>query len=244
MNPLRSSSLAFWLLLLPSLPGALWARWRALRLDEAIGDRYGTEGEGPPIRLLAAGDSIIAGVGVTSVEESLPVHLARALAAEGQTVCWHSHGTNGANISDLCGELETGLIDETPQVVLISIGVNDVTGLTSVRRWRKRLERMLRLISTRWPDSLIVFAGLPPMDQFPLLPQPLRTALGIRSAMLDRAARELLEKSPGVMHVPMATEPESPEQAMTFSEDGFHPDAAGCRLWADHLVAAMKNQSG
>ncbi len=240
VTKLRSSALTFWLLLFLSIPVALWVRLRALRLDEAAEDRRGIVGRGPPIRLLAAGDSIIAGVGVETVDQSLPVHLARALAAQGRTVHWQLHGANGADISELCGDLENLVVDAAPDIVLISIGVNDVTGLTSLRQWHRRFKSMLSLISVRWPESVLIFAGLPPMNKFPLLPQPLRTALGIRSTQLDNTTQRLLNDVSDGIHVPMSIDSEWPEQTMTFSADGFHPDAAGCKRWAGHLVTALK----
>jgi lysophospholipase L1-like esterase len=222
----------FWLLAVLSLPFAIWVRLSALRLDEASGDSSGATGSGTPIQLMAAGDSIIAGVGVGVVEASLPVLLAEELASKGHRVEWQLHGENGARIAQLCAHLETAHVHSAPDFLLISIGVNDVTGLTFVSAWRSRLNQLFTIINRRFPETRIIFAGLPPMGLFPVLPQPLRFTLGLRAEILDRTAREVVSRTPLAIHVPTEVNPTE----MSFCEDGFHPDASSCRIWATHLA--------
>jgi lysophospholipase L1-like esterase len=225
----------FWLLALCSLPAALWVRLTAPRLDEASGEPCGITGQGSTLRMLALGDSIIAGVGIETVESSLPVLLAGELAAKGHQVHWRLHGENGADIADLCDLLDTLAVHNPPDFLLISVGVNDVTGLTSLRSWRVRLEQMFDMIVLKFPDVRIIFAGLPPMDRFPVLPQPLRTALGMRARMLDTIACDVVSNVSGAIHVPTRVDPEF----MSFCEDGFHPDTASCKIWAEQLALLL-----
>jgi lysophospholipase L1-like esterase len=236
----RWAALRFWLLVIPSIPAAVWTRWRALRLDEAGGDRNGFSGERDaghrPLALVGIGDSIIAGVGLAHIGHGLVARLAEALSAGAGAVAWRAHGHNGADIADLEAGLEAALDGIEPDVVLISIGVNDVTGLTSIRNWTTRLERLLNAIASRRPRALVVFAGLPPMERFPLLPQPLRTALGIRSAMIDEVAARVIGEKDHAIHVPMDIDALQGKVEMTFCEDGFHPDATGSAAWANHLA--------
>ena len=124
------------------------------------------------------------------------------------------------------------VIDAPVDLLLVSIGVNDVTGLSSTRQWRSSLRRLLADMRSRWPDARIVFAGLPPMAHFPLPPQPLRWSLGLRAATLDGIAQELLSAHPNAMHVPTRIDPRHRD----FCEDGFHPSAESCTLWARELA--------
>ena len=119
--------------------------------------------------------------------------------------------------------------------LLLSVGVNDVTGLSSKSNWRSKLGELLGLLRARWPETLIVFAGLPPMALFPLPPNPLRFSLGLRAGDFDRIAADLVSRDPRAMHVPTTINPS--EQA--FCEDGFHPSAESCNLWATELAKLL-----
>jgi lysophospholipase L1-like esterase len=227
--------IGFWLLLPLSGAQGLWLRRTAIRLPEASGPGSGVCGEGEPLHLLALGDSIIAGVGTGTRERSLPVQFALALAANrGCSVHWCTEGANGADISDLLCTLGKLHPDQPADVILISIGVNDVTGLRSLRRWRFLVEQLVLVLRAKWPRAQVIFAGLPPMGVFPLPPQPLRFTLGQRAAALDAIAAGIIARQPGMRHIPTVINPLEQE----FCEDGFHPSAESCNYWA--LVLAQR----
>ncbi|MGA9572361.1 MAG: SGNH/GDSL hydrolase family protein [Lysobacterales bacterium] len=225
--------LGFWIMLPLSAVQGLWLRRTAIRLPEASGARTGVSGQGATLHLLALGDSIIAGVGTGSMDRSLPVQFAQALSENLQySVHWHVDGANGADIADLRHS-----IAQLPQrlhadVILISVGVNNVTGLSSTRQWRSQLELMVADIRRRWPQARVIFAGLPPMGQFPLPPQPLRFTLGQRAATLDSIAAGVISQHAGMLHIPTDINPLQQE----FCADGFHPSAESCTYWAKVLA--------
>jgi lysophospholipase L1-like esterase len=224
--------------LLPlSAAQGLWLKGRATRLPGAAGKRSGLCGNGKELSLLAIGDSIIDGVGAGHISKSLPVQFARQLAERNDcAVNWRVEGKSGWDVMDLHNHLD-GLGDlSSPQVILISIGVNDVTGLTRRAQWQERLRRLLRRCRTRWPQARILFCGLPPMQHFPLLPQPLRATLAFRAGQFDRLAAAILEEFPPAAHIPTRI---SPDQH-SFCEDGFHPSADSCKLWARELASLQK----
>lgn len=225
--------IGFWLLLPLAAVQGLWLRKTATRLPEASGARDGTCGEGRQLQFLALGDSIIAGVGTGSMEKSLPVQFAHALAASGgYSVHWKVEGSNGADISALrrsIRKLQPGLHND---VILISIGVNDVTGLSTRGQWRSRVSQLVLELRDKWPQARVIFAGLPPMGQFPLPPQPLRFVLGQRAATLDEIAAAIISRQPGMLHIRTEINPLEQE----FCEDGFHPSAESCAFWASVLA--------
>lgn len=230
---------AFWLLLPVTAAQGLWLRGRATRLPGAAGERHGVTGAGEVLHLLAIGDSIIDGVGAGHMQASLPVRFAAALAeCCGRQVRWRVEGASGhaaRHVVERLAALDSAL---PADVVLISVGVNDVTGLSSTRHWRRSLRRLLGAIRGRWPDALVLFTGLPPMAVFPLPPQPLRFSLGLRAATLDRIASAELARDPRAVHVPTRIDPGRHD----FCADGFHPSADSCNLWARGLAAEVSGK--
>lgn len=228
-----SQRLVFWLLLPLSAMQGLWIRRTALRLPEASGARAGIVGQGEELHLLALGDSIIAGVGTGSVAKSMPVQFAQALASTRKcSVRWQVIGANGANISDLRRSIHQLTGQQHADLILISIGVNDVTGLSSTRQWRYQVNQLVSQLNEKWPRARVIFVGLPPMGKFPLPPQPLRFTLGQRASTLDSIAAEIITKQELMLHVPTEINPGEQE----FCEDGFHPSAESCAYWASVLA--------
>ncbi len=229
--------IGFWLSLPISAAQGLWLRRTAPRMPEAPGERRGQVGRGETLRLLAMGDSIIVGVGLEAISHALPVQFATALATKrGCRVEWQLEARNGADICHLRSTISGLDASQQADLILISIGVNNVTGLTSQRQWHIRFKALLGDLRTKWPEARVIFAGLPPMGKFPLPPQPLRFTLGFRAATLDNIAAELLKNEPNMLHIP--TDIDLKHQQ--FCADGFHPARESCEFWAMELAQRLE----
>ena len=228
-------NLLIWPLLPLSALQGLWLKKAATRLPGAPGERNGAIGQGESLQLLAIGDSIIDGVGTESMNHALPALFARALSdRHGRRVHWQAEGKSGLAIDGLLHRLDS-LDAIPPDVILISIGVNDVTGLIGAGQWRERVDRLLNRIQVTWPTAQTVFAGLPPMAMFPLLPQPLRMTLGWRASKLDGIAAAACAGMIAVHHIPTKIDP----RLHSFSDDGYHPSSASCTVWAEELADSV-----
>ncbi|MBU6187991.1 MAG: SGNH/GDSL hydrolase family protein [Betaproteobacteria bacterium] len=213
----------------------------ALRLPEAAGARVGgTDTAGSAPRLLIVGDSSAAGVGVTEQSEALSGQLLSALAARGVLPRrWQLIARTGVAAASLPDLIDQGLDEartpaESFDVALVVVGVNDVTGATPIARWLADLDRLharLKGLGVR----TAVFSGLPPMDRFIALPQPLRMWLGLQARRYDRALGQWSAARADTFHwvLPRLDDP------ALLASDGFHPSAAGCALWARELVQTL-----
>jgi len=236
--------LAFWALLPFLIPQALWVRRTAPRFADAAGPRSGRVGEGTAKHLVAVGDSIIAGVGAPTLEQALVGQTARALAERlGVSVSWQSSGRTGQTSDGLLGKQLDALPDVDADYVIVSIGVNDVTRVERSRAFADNVRDIAERIRRCYPRAVVGFAGLPPLGVFPLLPQPLRAALGLRAGIFNRALDELLGNIAGAVFIPVEFEA-GPDM---FSDDGFHPSPSGYATFgsavAEALVAAESPDS-
>lgn len=213
-------TLLFWLLFPFVLPQALYVRKTAPRFAAADGPTEGSVGVGRQTRLLAIGDSIIAGVGASVLSKAMVGQTAAALAAS-QDCCvlWTALGVSGYDSNEILERLVPKLPDADVDYIVVSVGVNDVTGLTSMREWRYNLSLLLEKLRTHSPNAIIAVAGLPPLHGFPLLPQPLRAVLGMRARLFDDAAKTVVETFPDSIHIALDFEPDPSK----FSADGYHP---------------------
>jgi lysophospholipase L1-like esterase len=203
-----------------------WVRRRVPRLPEPDGARRGG-GESPnALQLLILGDSAAAGVGAGSQAEALAGQLTTRLAVD-QAVDWQLLAQTGHRARDALRELRRHPTLSC-DVVLTSLGVNDTTALASPRRFSADMRELVSHLREHCGARLILLSGLPPMGQFPSLPQPLRWRLGQQARRLDEVLRSLASGEIGCEHLPFGN---LPDRAMMAS-DGFHPGPEVYALWA------------
>ncbi len=219
------------------------------RLPEAAGARQGRIAEGaapgPTIKLLAIGESPVAGVGVSHQTEAITYRFAHALAKQRAcNVAWQALGKKGLTVA----QANQQLLPQLPQlsqsaaarqdVVLIAFGVNDTSSFCSQRAYLHDLRAMVMQVLAHSQPSLILLSSVPPVGRLPALPQPLRLVLGLKARSLDQVtfalAASLQKDGFSMVHyVPLGVD--LTDQRLVAS-DGYHPSSHGCEMWAQQLV--------
>lgn len=206
------------------------------KLPEAEGEREGSAGSGESLRLLILGDSAAAGVGATTQAEALSGQLVSRLARDFH-VTWTLWARSGLDSQALLELLEQHAAQPF-DAVLLSIGVNDVTGTLTVDQWGDRLQRLLNVLRDRFAARQVVLSPVPPMHLFPALPQPLRWYLGNRAARFNMRLAALASRED---HCTILTTPLAPV-AGSMARDGFHPGPAIYSAWADNAAQVIARQ--
>ena len=202
----------------------LSTRKRALKLPDPTGRREGVTGQGPELRLLIVGDSSAAGVGTTHQEEALLGQM-RKRFSQTNTVHWWLDAKTGSTTQETYQRLLARPAQKV-DVVSVSLGVNDITGLVPLPVWLRRYNRLLNLLQTKFEADVICVNGIPKMEYFPLLPQPLRWVLGAQARRFDWYLRRMVARRPECRFVELDFTPDP----SLMSVDGYHP---GPRIYAD-----------
>jgi lysophospholipase L1-like esterase len=228
--------------LLTLLSPLLWLQARhvrriAPRLPEPPGDRAGTAGSGSLVRLLVAGDSGAAGVGAATQEQALCGQLVQRLSQH-HTVQWCVLAINGLDSPGLMQ-----LLKDSPaaqfDVVVLSMGANDATGLCAPLRWAQWQNGLAELIADRFNPDLLIHSAVPPMHACKALPQPLRWFMGRWAQQMNTTLQgQLADHGRRTLHWhPAAT------TSAGMAADGIHPSEAGYAFWADglsqHILASQ-----
>ncbi|WP_342118171.1 SGNH/GDSL hydrolase family protein [Pseudoduganella sp. OTU4001] len=232
------------LIALPILPLLLVqgrrTRARTPRLPEAAGERHGVVGgraESTSLRVLGVGESPVAGVGVSRQDEAITAQFAQQLAARtGHPVHWRASGRNGATVRDALAELVAQVPQEQVDVLLVAFGVNDSVAFRRVGEWQQDVLALAEQLRQRCQPRMVLVSGVPPMQEFPTLPHPLRWVMGLKAAALDRGLHALARQHGWLHHVPIVLDTRN--DATLTAEDGYHPSAHGCRVWAGLLADA------
>ncbi|NIZ61895.1 GDSL family lipase [Sedimentitalea sp. CY04] len=218
------------------LAQALWVRRRAQLLPEPPGPRSGTSGQGPRLRLLIIGDSSGAGVGAASQDQALSGQLVSRLADRYQ-VTWRLEARTGNTTPDMTRQLAS-MPPETFDCAVVALGVNDVTRATTKVQFVSHQTALFDLLKSRFRVRQILCTGVPPLQHFPLLPQPLAWTLGRHAARLDSGLVQLAHRNEGVSHLPLVL-PRNPDMA---AQDGFHPSPKAYAIWAENLARNILSQ--
>lgn len=229
---------AFWCSLPFVLPQALWVRATVPRFSAPSGPLSGCIGLTPHSRVIGIGDSIIAGVGADLPEQTLTARVAQCLSNEMQHgVEWRAFGRIGATTAGV-GRFAAQLPpDDSASVVVLSIGVNDITSLTAARSWLSAADRLIDNLLEKYPSATIALLGVPPLEAFPALPTPLRQVMGIRARYFDQRIRAHLARRVRYCYLPIDRRPDAKE----FAADGFHPSVRSYEALAAQIVQLIRS---
>ena len=233
----RSLSLITIALLPIILPQGIYVKKKTPRLAEAKGERVGVLGSGDTLSLLILGDSAAAGVGVENQQSALLGALLAKLSNVFCTTYWLNAQT-GRTTQQLMTSVEH-MLDRPVDVIVTSIGVNDVTQLYSPLKWIKLQRKLYERIQQKFQPKLIVVTAVPPMHLFPALPKPLSTLFGRYSTQMNEELSKFVATQPNMVLVDfdMAL---YQREGLEMAEDGFHPSEEIYKIWAGVISENIK----
>ena len=243
LRSLQIRYILYGILILPLIPflylQGKYVRRKVGRLPDAEGETSGKHGENAEIiKLLAIGESTVAGVGAKNHAEALTGQFARHLsAATGKTVLWRAVGESGITVKETLQRLVPQLPEEKFDVILIALGGNDVFGLTSPRKWRREMTKLLAILREKYPEAKILSANVPMVRDFIAMPNPLRYVLSRLAKLHHFNSMEFISE-----HENAAYFYDVKRVNDDFFSDGIHPSAHGYDLWAADMVNFMQKK--
>ena len=204
--------------------------------DEVVGPQAGA-----PLLFVVLGDSTGSGVGAVTQDLGYPRRCAGALAQRtGRRVELRAFAVSGARVTDVLHDQLTRMAGLHPDLVLLVVGGNDATHLTSPIAVRADLRRLLDALART--GAPVIVSGLPAMGTATRILQPLRFLVGAIAAFVyDPIWREEAARR-GMPRVDLAdrTGPAFARDHSLLSPDGFHPGPRGYEVWSktfDEVIA-------
>jgi lysophospholipase L1-like esterase len=195
------------------------------------------------LHLMIFGDSTATGYGCRAGDEVPGVLLARGLAeASDKRIRLSTKAIVGATSKGLSGQIDAMFVaGPPPDAAVIMIGANDITRPNGIGPSARRLGTAVRRL--RASGAVVVVGTCPDFGVLTAIPQPLRWVTRSRGLRLARAQASAVRAAGGVP-VPFSDllAPEfrkAPHEL--FSDDMFHPSAAGYALAAKQLLPALCN---
>jgi lysophospholipase L1-like esterase len=204
-------------------------------LPDAGGSKSGVVGEGETsAKLLVIGESTVAGLGARTHAKGLAGKFAEELSVRIQKpVQWFVVGRNGVTAKRTIDELVPLIPDEKFDYILVGLGGNDVMKLSSPRKWRRDMIRLLGILREKNPDAAIFVTNCPMIKYSPAIPHPIKFLLWELSKLHDANIREFSADLDRVFYYHQPTD----VRLEGFFADGIHPSEQG---YADWSAAMMK----
>ncbi len=222
-----------------------WTAYRSLRfsqkfaplLDRAQRFPTGyTVGRGEAVTYVSLGDSTAVGLGADQVGGSLTYKIAEHIASSGLTVVVHNLAASGARVQDVAAAQLPRLPPGRIAWVSLSVSANDATHGTDPGRFELSLDGLLRALSARGVGT-VGLSTTPHFQHTPAVPFPLRSMWRRRARELSDVTRRVANRYSFVRIADLYGQ--GTLDADRYADDGFHPNGAGYRQWADVFASAM-----
>lgn len=177
-----------------------------------------------PLRIVALGDSLMAGYGLAE-KEGFPAKLQAALRAKGHDVEVINAGVSGDTASGGLARLDWSVPKDAAAVIL-ELGANDALRAVNPAETRKALDEALRRLRERKLEVLLAGMLAPPN-------------MGAEySTAFDRIYPELALKH-GVMLYPFFLDGVAAVEKLN-QRDGIHPTAAGIDVIVERILPSVE----
>ncbi|WP_151706414.1 SGNH/GDSL hydrolase family protein [Acinetobacter sp. TUM15064] len=207
------------------------------RLPEPIGERVGKKGVGKTLSLLILGDSAAAGVGVNVQDDALLGSILAELSSE-FSIQFYLHATTGFTTDQVIHAIQT-LETRHFDVIITSVGVNDITKFTSPRAWIVKQKQIYQILKHKFSPQLTIASGVPPMDQFPALPNPLAWLFGQYAKAMNLKLSQFVAQEQQMDWIEYDLE-KFKNLNLDMAEDGFHPSKEIYQLWGKQVAEKIR----
>ncbi|MGI1795623.1 MULTISPECIES: SGNH/GDSL hydrolase family protein [Acinetobacter] len=208
-----------------------------IKLPEPEGAREGQTGTGKKLSLLIVGDSAAAGVGVDHQNDALLGAILNELKNDFE-IEWKLQAKTGDTTSKVIRTLDQ-IEAKSYDVVVTSVGVNDVTKLMPADVWIKKQEQFYGKIQQKFNPKLVIAAGVPPMNMFPALPNPLAWLFGQYAKHMNQQLEKFVNKQINMQWIEYDIE-KYRAMNLQMAKDGFHPSKEVYTLWGQEVASKIR----
>jgi len=188
-----------------------------------------------PLKIVWLGDSTAAGVGSSGPQRAVSHQVAERL---GRPVELDVLAVSGARVQDVL-DAQVAKVPADADLVVMSVGANDTTHLTSSGDFEQRYRAVLAGLPAGVP---VVLIGVPDVGSTTRLAQPLRAVAGGRADQLGAIVRDIArERDAAYVNLAANTGPAfRADPDRYFAADHYHPNDAGYGLWADVVTPVVE----
>ncbi len=188
---------------------------------------------------VAIGDSSVEGVGASHHTKSYPSIIFEKIKSTYPAAEYHNLGKSGDRIKNVLEAQLPQALALKPNLVTVSIGVNDIRGRVKLSEFEKDLTYLINTLQTE-TDAKIIINNIPDFSALPTLPIYIRMASKILIHRFNKSIEKISNNFNLTLVDIFKVSRHFCKQWKSFiSNDGFHPSDAGYALWAESIIANL-----
>lgn len=196
------------------------------------------------LRLLAIGESTMAGVGVDYHKNGFTGTLAQELSLHlKRTIHWEVFAKSGYTVKNVNDKIVPSLPESSFDLVVIGLGGNDAFTLNSPKKWLKNVRKLIENLRIKYPKIPIAFTNMPPIKEFPAFTMLIKFILGNLVEVLGTELKKEVKNHDNVYYSEDIITIEKwkdkfNEEASKgdYFSDGVHPSALTYQTWAKDMA--------
>lgn len=189
----------------------------------------------PSFKLFIDGDSVAAGVGASSFENSVAGRIAAYMSGK-----YSLHFANSAQSGKrMKGLIDSNLPREKQDLIVLIISSNDLFRLTPIEEFRRETKEVLQRYSPL--ANRVVIVGPGRLEDAKALPFFIRYFYSKKSNSYEKVISEEVKNYQNVIHVTFGNAPSTKDYGEILAADKFHPNDSGHKFWFDTIKPALEN---
>ena len=197
------------------------------------------------INILTIGESTIAGVGVKYHKNGFTSSLANTLSTKFKSnVNWHVYAKSGFTLKQVCDKIIPKITETSADIIVIGMGGNDAFTLNSPKKWVTSVEKSIKLLQDKFPDTPIFFTNMPPIKEFPPFTKSIKFVIGNLVEILGkRLNTAIINKENVFYNDEIITLKQWSKKhnldysnSKTYFSDGVHPSELTYKLWGKEMA--------
>jgi lysophospholipase L1-like esterase len=195
-----------------------------------------------PFAYVALGDSLTAGVGASDYTKTYGYSLTQSLHKKYRYVAFTDLGQPGAKSRDVLDNQVTRAIADSPDLITVLVGTNDVLNHVDLKVFEKNLIEIVYPLIHK-THAKVIMMNIPYLGSNSLVYPPYNMLLDWRVGQYNQVIEKVAQKY-SLELVDLYTPSKkafAADQSM-YSVDQFHPSDKGYILWGHILSDAISNQ--
>lgn len=190
--------------------------------------------------VVAIGDSTIEGIGASKPEKAFAPLVYSSIKQGKKNAVFHNLGKAGAKVQDVIINQLPKAIELKPNLILVSIGANDLMFSKRIFRFGKDFEFLLSTLRQKTQAALFV-NNIPDVTIVPIMPKlafPYYKLMVLNFNYLIKKYTKIF----GVYLIDLYKESRLfKEYKELISQDGLHPSDIGYAIWANAFITKIQS---
>jgi lysophospholipase L1-like esterase len=156
---------------------------------------------------------------------------------------WRVYARSGDTVQQVCKKSIPKVEEKTTDLIVIGMGGNDAFTLNAPKKWTLAIEKLMHLTQIKFPETSLLFTGMPPIKEFPAFTKPIKFVignlveiLGKRLHIVVKSILNVCDKNRGITLNTWSKKYNLPINASKiYCSDGVHPSELTYKIWGKEM---------